>query len=116
MICLLILSPSLSAFSTAPPAGPPVNGKRSSFVSIIGSRYHMAKVPYFRDPVSGTFSTGGFVANMYRRFLHYTYIGSLYTERLFRLAYKGYSHFNKWYKSSNKDMIPSANVKWSEGR
>lgn len=71
-------------------------------------------MPYFRDPVSGTYSTGGFVSSFYRWFLHFTKIGSRYCDRLFRFSESMYSRFNQWSKPLSDIMQPVVPLKWSE--
>lgn len=75
----------------------------------------MAPVPYYRDPISGYHSHGGVLSSLYRRFLHYTYIGSIYCERLFRFTFGMYSAFNRWTEPLTSLAKPTVPVKWSEG-
>lgn len=77
-------------------------------------QFKLANVPYFRDPVSGTYSTGGFFSAFYRWFLHFTRIGARYCDRLFRISESLYIRFNQWSKPLSDIMLPSIPLKWSE--
>lgn len=99
---------------TAAPFGGIAQGKYLSFVAMVGSRFKLANVPYFRDPVSGTYSTGGFFSSFYRWFLHFTRIGSKYCDRLFRITTAMYNRFNQWSKPLSDIMLPTIPLKWSE--
>lgn len=74
----------------------------------------LANVPYFRDPISGTYSTGGIASSLYRWFLHFTRLGSRYCERLFRFSESMYSRFNQWSTPGSDIMKPVVPLKWSE--
>lgn len=80
----------------------------------LGLQFKLSQVPYFRDPISGKYSTGGLASSLYRWFLHYTSVGARYCERLFRISTHFYSMFNQWGKPMSNIMTPIIPLKWSE--
>jgi hypothetical protein len=64
-------------------------------------------IPYYKDPISGMVSSGGWFCSLFRTFLHSTWVGGFLQRFFERKITSIFAEFNQWSASpANNAMRP----------